>query len=188
MARLEVDSPVVPIMLILCVLGIGFAVMHAPAIASFMDALPEEKAGIGSGVSNASRQVGGALGVGIFGTILAQQFASNLKDELRSAVPDRLLVKVSDSIGTAIGVAEEQNRETADPILGAAQASFLAGFRLALFVGAGILVVGALVVLVWLPETAVRHHDPSVDPGLLTSAVGDFSFDDVREAEDAGST
>src|SRR5262249_3147319 len=149
------------VIVIMCVLGTGFATINAPATASFMAALPPEKAGIGSGGSNASRQVAGALGVGGVGTILAQRFGASLKAELRDALPGNVLIKASDSIGAALGVAHQRRGDTAEQIVAAAQSGFLAGFRLALFVGAGVLVLGALVVLRWLPDRALDDDDRS---------------------------
>ena len=42
-----------------------------PATESIMSALPREKAGVGSAVSNTVRQVAGALGVAVLGSVLA---------------------------------------------------------------------------------------------------------------------
>jgi hypothetical protein len=50
--------------------GIGMPMTLSPLTAAAMSAVPVDKAGVGSGVLNTSRQVGGALGVGIMGAII----------------------------------------------------------------------------------------------------------------------
>jgi MFS family permease len=50
--------------------GIGMALAMTPTTAAAMAAVPVDKAGVGSGVLNTSRQLGGALGIAIMGAIL----------------------------------------------------------------------------------------------------------------------
>ncbi|MFN8223017.1 MAG: MFS transporter [Gaiellales bacterium] len=51
--------------------GIGMALTMTPATAAAMKAVPRDKAGVGSAVLNAFRQVGGSLGVALMGAIMA---------------------------------------------------------------------------------------------------------------------
>ena len=57
----------------LVLLGIGMGLAMAPATDSIMGSLPREKAGVGSAVNDTTREVGGALGVAILGSILASE-------------------------------------------------------------------------------------------------------------------
>jgi EmrB/QacA subfamily drug resistance transporter len=61
--------------------GIGMAMTMSPMTAAAMGAVPVEKAGVGSGVLNSFRQVGGSLGIALMGAILA----SFIHDPARSA-------------------------------------------------------------------------------------------------------
>src|SRR5262249_57158869 len=51
--------------------GIGMAMTMSPMTAAAMGAVPVDKAGVGSGVLNSFRQVGGSLGIAVMGAILA---------------------------------------------------------------------------------------------------------------------
>jgi MFS family permease len=51
--------------------GIGMAMTMSPMTAAAMGSVPVDKAGVGSGVLNSFRQVGGSLGIGLMGAILA---------------------------------------------------------------------------------------------------------------------
>ena len=50
--------------------GVGMAMTMSPMTAAAMGAVPVDKAGVGSGVLNSFRQVGGSLGIALMGAIL----------------------------------------------------------------------------------------------------------------------
>jgi EmrB/QacA subfamily drug resistance transporter len=50
--------------------GAGMAMAMTPTTSAAMSSVPVDKAGVGSGVLNSSRQVGGSLGVAVMGAIL----------------------------------------------------------------------------------------------------------------------
>jgi predicted MFS family arabinose efflux permease len=51
--------------------GVGMALTMSPMTAAAMSSVPVDKAGVGSGVLNSFRQLGGSLGVALMGAILA---------------------------------------------------------------------------------------------------------------------
>jgi len=51
--------------------GVGMAFTMSPMTSAAMGAVPIDKAGVGSGVLNSFRQVGGSLGIALMGAILA---------------------------------------------------------------------------------------------------------------------
>jgi len=51
--------------------GVGMAMTMSPMTSAAMGAVPVEKAGVGSGVLNSFRQVGGSLGIAVMGAIIA---------------------------------------------------------------------------------------------------------------------
>jgi MFS family permease len=53
------------------VLGLGMALATAPATTAIVESLPDEKQGVASAVNDASREVGGALGIAVLGSVLA---------------------------------------------------------------------------------------------------------------------
>jgi len=52
--------------------GVGGSFTVPPITSLLIDSVPEQQAGTASGVLNASRQLGGCLGVAIFGAFVAQ--------------------------------------------------------------------------------------------------------------------
>ena len=61
----------------------GMALTMAPATESIMGSLPLGKAGVGSAVNDTTRQVGGALGVAVIGSVLASIYGSQVGDFLQ---------------------------------------------------------------------------------------------------------
>ena len=53
--------------------GVGMAITMAPTMTAAMGSVPVDKAGVGSAVINSMRQVGGALGIAVMGTVVAAQ-------------------------------------------------------------------------------------------------------------------
>jgi DHA2 family multidrug resistance protein-like MFS transporter len=62
----------------LCLFGIGFGLIVAPATSVVMVAIPKEKAGDGSAVNMVSRQIGGAIGVALTGSLAAAIYRHGL--------------------------------------------------------------------------------------------------------------
>jgi EmrB/QacA subfamily drug resistance transporter len=70
-SRLGLDSTFWNILPGLIVGGFGMALVMTPMTAAALGSVPVEKSGVGSGVLNTFRQVGGALGIAVMGAIVA---------------------------------------------------------------------------------------------------------------------
>ena len=62
--------------------GIGMAMTMSPMTSTAMASVPVDKAGVGSGVLNSFRQVGGSLGIAVMGAILASYLNARPGTEL----------------------------------------------------------------------------------------------------------
>jgi hypothetical protein len=134
----------------------------APATESIMGSLPRDKAGVGSAMNDTTRQVGGALGVAVIGSVFASQYAPAITSALAGVpLPSAALDSATDSIGGAFAVAARAggNPETIDTPLGhqiadAARDAFSSSMGRGLLVSAAIALAGAIVALVFLPAHA----------------------------------
>jgi EmrB/QacA subfamily drug resistance transporter len=150
MAMLDVDTPLWVVILVTLPLGIGMSQVFAPCTESIMGSLPREKAGVGSAMNDTTRQIGGALGVAILGSILSARFTSEISDGLSGVLPARTLASAEDSMGGALDVARAASSGGAR-IAAIARESFVSGMHLAFVVGAVIMLLGVLAALRWLP-------------------------------------
>jgi EmrB/QacA subfamily drug resistance transporter len=158
---LGVASSTTHIILVTMVLALGMGNIMAPATDSIMGSLPRAKAGVGSAVNDTTRQVGGAVGVAVLGSVLASQYSSHMKDKLTAlGAPKEFIAPLSDSIGKTLGVLEApQAKPFASRVVPLAHDSFVSGLHLACWVAAGVLFLGMVCVILWLPARARPEED-----------------------------
>jgi EmrB/QacA subfamily drug resistance transporter len=157
--------------MVLAGLGMGFTT--APATEAIMGVVPKEKAGIGSAVNDATRELGATLGVAIIGSVYASLYVSGLEDAAGS-LPAPALDAASDSIGAALAVSNQLG-PAGQPLLEASQAAFFDGFQIGCLVAAGVLFAGAVFAARFLPSrpTPVTAPEPDVEhaPALETASA-----------------
>jgi EmrB/QacA subfamily drug resistance transporter len=141
-------------------LGVGMGFAIAPATESIMGSLPVEKAGVGSAMNDTTRQVGGALGVAILGSVFSSAYVAGLAPALRST-PAVAAKAAGQSVGAALAAAQRLGGSAGEALGLAARTSFVHAMDRALFVGAGFALLGALIALIWLPNRAAL---PAADP------------------------
>ena len=103
----EPNSSVLHVIAITMLMGAGMANVMAPCTDSIMGSLPRAKAGVGSAVNDTTRQMGGAVGVAVFGSIMASHFRGSISRALGGALPPQLFAQVKDNVGQAVGAAHQ---------------------------------------------------------------------------------
>ncbi|HEX9999374.1 MAG TPA: MFS transporter, partial [Actinoplanes sp.] len=140
------------------VMGVGMANVMPSATESIMAAVPREKAGVGSAVSNTIRQIGGALGVAALGAVLSSVY----RDDLVGNVP----AAARESISGAYGVAGQAGPAGAE-LIGHANDAFITAMHYASIGSTVFAVLGAVVALLWLPgKRPADAPAPTVAEGL----------------------
>jgi EmrB/QacA subfamily drug resistance transporter len=142
-------------------MGLGMANVLAPCTDSIMGSLPRAKAGVGSAVNDTTRQMGGAVGVAVFGSLMASHFHSTFQQKVGSHIPKGLFAQVKDNVGTAVGIAKQSPaaKPYSNTIITAAHDTFVSGLHQVGLVAAAITVFAAIGVAIFLPARA-RDHEP----------------------------
>jgi hypothetical protein len=161
----------------------GMGLTFSPATNSIMQSVPVSKAGIGSAMNDTTRQLGGALGVAVLGTLMNrtyQQEIASLKT-LTEQYPvsqeqfDQFYEIVSRSIqGAHIVVANMPvfvPQEVKDTILTTANHAFVAGMTEAMTIGSIIMFAAALFALFALPAHIQRPVEASRQVALQSSSA-----------------
>ena len=65
----------------------GMALAMSPMTAAIMSAVPPRRAGAGSAMNDATRELGAALGVAVMGSIAASRYAAGIDDAITSLSP-----------------------------------------------------------------------------------------------------
>jgi EmrB/QacA subfamily drug resistance transporter len=137
-------------------LGIGMGLCTAPSTDAIVESLAEDKQGIASAVNDAAREVGGALGIAVLGSILNAQYRSGVAGAT-AALPDRLAGAVEKSLGFTLQLAGSQPRLRS--LAQTAKAEWVSGLGTALAAGAVVLAVSAVIVgLLLRGERATRNR------------------------------
>ena len=125
----------------------------APATDAVMGAVPEEKAGVGSAMNDVTRQVAGAFGVAIIGSIVNTVYGDQMRGHTVS-LPSEAARPAEDSVGAAIAVATRISGPVGDALTTAAQNSFVDAFGAAVLLASAVALAGAALVARYLPA----HH------------------------------
>jgi MFS transporter, DHA2 family, multidrug resistance protein len=152
-------SPAWLLLVIFFLQGMGMANVMPPATTTIMTSLPREKAGVGSSVSNTVRQVGGALGVAVLGTLLTTAYRGRMKDPLSTVVKDpSKLHDIDGSIQATKGAGEHL------PVLTRfypqADASFIHAMHVTVTISAIVAFLAVVVSLTWLPGKGAGAAGP----------------------------
>jgi EmrB/QacA subfamily drug resistance transporter len=146
------DTPVWVVALFFFVLPLGMGNVMAPGTQVVMSAVPEAKAGVGSAMNDLNRQVAGALGVAVIGSLSSSIYSSRIESATASLSPEAADA-ATDSIGGAVGVAAHLPAGAGDALTAAASGAFTDALGLALLVGSGVALAGAVLVRRYLPDT-----------------------------------
>ena len=127
-----------------CIFSVGMGLLIAPATASIMGALPPGRAGVGSAMNDTTRQVGGALGVAVMGSVAAAAYRGEVDDRLTAAgLGGRTLATARENLDAALHAATGAGGGAGDLITEAGRAAFITGLRWASLVAFAVAVVGA---------------------------------------------
>jgi hypothetical protein len=154
--QLTTHSPYAYILLCVGFLVPGIAMTMSPMTASIMSAVPPRRAGAGSAMTVATRELGAALGVAVLGSVAASRYSSGLESVLQSLSPADQHT-ASSSLAGAISTAAHLPAQAAAELTHTAETAFVSGIHLASIVGAVLAAVAAIIVLRFLPRQIPQH-------------------------------
>jgi EmrB/QacA subfamily drug resistance transporter len=135
------------------IVATGMALAMAPATESIMGSLPPSQAGVGSAVNDTTREVGGALGVAIIGSVASSLFASRIHPFL-AHVPAPAAAEAKASVGAAVAVGNHTPGPVGQALVDAARQAFVSGTDRAVLVAVAAAILGSLVAFRYLPARA----------------------------------
>ncbi|MEU6997479.1 MFS transporter [Nonomuraea sp. NPDC046570] len=164
-ALMDQNTPIVLIEVVFFVQGAAMANLMPPATTAIMESLPREKAGVGSAMSNTVRQVAGALGVAVLGSVLSSSYRGEIAPAL-SALPEGVRHEAGESIMATVNAAQSMG-EQGKALLQPAYDAFIHGMHTTALVSAVVALVGVGVVYRWMPGKApavlkVEEKQPAV--------------------------
>jgi hypothetical protein len=166
LSLVDATSSYLVVALGLVVLAAGSGLALPTLSTGIVLSLPMNKAGVGSAVNDTTREVGGAVGIAVIGSILSAQYRSGIDPLLKALPPEASAVAdaARDGVGAlgglvdaAPGVPELQGRlPQLESLLDAAKSSFVDGMQAGLRVGAVVVLLVAVIVSRWYPAGQLR--------------------------------
>jgi Na+/melibiose symporter-like transporter len=148
------------------ILGAGVGLAMSPSTAAITSSLPEEKQGVASSLNDTVREMGGAIGIALIGSVLNAAYRSNVEPATVHLPPDAAHT-VTDGIGGALGVAGQMG-SNGTTLIDSARHAFVDGMTPALLLATGVCAAAALFTALRGPKTASEaeprlHADQTPD-------------------------
>jgi MFS family permease len=115
-AQLGADTSYLLMATGLSVLGVGMGAAMTPATSAITEALPPAQQGVGSALNDLSREVGGAIGIAVIGSILAATYTSHVN-----------VTGLSSQVAAQVKSSYAMASKMAPPIPEQANAAFVSG-------------------------------------------------------------
>jgi len=135
-------------------MGLGMGLIQTPATDSILLVLPPARAGVGSAVNDATREVGGTLGVAVVGSVFSSVYAHHLANGAVASLGAGALGRAQGSVQVAAAIAHGSPRLTA-----AVHGSFMAGLHVGALVVGLLCLVSAVAAVVALPGRRSMTYD-----------------------------
>ena len=148
-----------PVVVAMVLMAAGLALVTGPATDAIMSALPAARVGAGSAVNDTTREVGGALGVAVIGSVMNSIYGAGMGGRFAElGLPTEAVAAAKQSVMAALAVARQLPAELGTPAVDAARHTFMDGLHAGSYAAAGATALTAVAVLVFLPR-----HDGGIE-------------------------
>jgi EmrB/QacA subfamily drug resistance transporter len=153
-----------PIVAAMVLLALGLSSITAPTAEAVMGSVADEQRGAAAGVNNTTRELGGTLGVAVFGSIFASSYAPRITSAFSSLpIPAGPKAEAHQSMAAALAVVAHAPHAARPALESIAFTAFHSGLRVACIAGAGVAVLGALAAFRLLPGRGAPEVQPAVE-------------------------
>ncbi len=181
LSTLTATSSYLHILIGMSIMSAGMGLAMSPTTDLLMSAVPRTKAGMGSATNDTTRELGGALGVAVLGSIIASRFTGGVTPAL-AGLPEGTRAAAESSLGGAVVVANQIGGQAGEMLLIAARDAWMSGLSLAMVMGAIIVSAAAVLAFFAMPDRAeddVAELEEEFEEGLFEAspAVAAMSAD-----------
>ncbi|MEE9178998.1 MAG: hypothetical protein V3U46_11275, partial [Acidimicrobiia bacterium] len=145
----------------------GMGNIMAPSTDSVMGAVPVAKGGVASATNDVTRQVAGAIGVAVIGSVFNSAYQTNMESAV-AQLPPEAAEAASNSIGAALQIAAQLPGQAGETLVVAARQGFVDAMGVATWIPVVVAFLGAFLILRFLPP---HHLEPAPEPGAEHEAA-----------------
>jgi EmrB/QacA subfamily drug resistance transporter len=166
--RLQVDTPYLLLIVPMVIMACGMALCVSPLTGSIMSAVPLGRAGVGSAMNDTTRELGGALGVAVLGSIVASRYNSEIASAI-AGLPPATHSLADSGLSGALEVGGQVGGAQGAHIASTAREAYVSGMSIATLVGAAVALIASVIVYRNLPSSLAapvlsRDVEPSRAP------------------------
>ncbi len=165
----SVDAGYLSVLPGLMVAGVGMGLSMTPSTTAITDSLPAEHQGVASALNDTVRELGGALGVALLGSLLNAGYRSGVSDAA-GALPDEAGQAVKDGIGPALAVAGQLGG-SGEALAATAREAFVDAWASAMW--AGVAIAGLALAWVIFRGPSRDEHTLDADLAFEEELLGD---------------
>ena len=172
LTQVEVDTSTTYVISALATFGFAAGLGMAPLTDTVMAAVPVDDAGVGSAVNDVTRELGGALGIALIGSLVNGWYRGNIDDALVGQVPPEVVEAAREGIGVATLTASQLPTELATTLTTTANLAFVDAMTTSFMVSAGILLASLVVAVTMVPMRARETQavnaelEPATEPTI----------------------
>ncbi|HLQ53190.1 MAG TPA: MFS transporter [Streptosporangiaceae bacterium] len=156
-----------PVALAVAIMGAGMGLVMAPASTTIMTTVPAHQAGAGSAINDTIREVGGALGIAIVGSLSAAVYHSRLGSVLAASHAPSHIVHVATSSVAAADIAGQRiGGLQGSELVAAAHAAFVHAMAMGIRLAAAVALVSAVAAFFALPRRPLRQRQEAGTAGV----------------------
>lgn len=160
---LDVDDPAVVLWVALFPMAVGMSITGTPLTTLIMSSVPGNRAGVGSAMNDTNRELGGALGVAVLGSIVTSRFASAVEPAVGGLTDDARDVAITGLPG-ALSVAERIGGPAGDALAVASKVAFIDAMHVAGVVAAVVVLAAAAATKALLRPPVTAFGEVMVEP------------------------
>lgn len=154
LSTVTVDSGYGLVALSMTIVSFGMAAAMSPTTDLLMSAVPPERAGMGSATNDTTRELGGALGIAILGSVLASQYTESISSKLPAMIPDNIREVIEQSLAGALAIGEKIGGVQGQTLIDASKEAWMGGYSTSLLVGSIIIAAASVIAFKFLPNQA----------------------------------
>jgi MFS family permease len=139
-------------------LGLGMVISVAPLTTTVMNSVPQERAGVASGVNNAVSRVAAVLAIAVFGLVLSATFGRALEERLQRLTVSAEIRRQVESQKKSLAAIETHDSAARQAV----KEAFIAGYRIVIWISAGLAIASSLSAAV-LIENSLKPS-PALEP------------------------
>jgi MFS transporter, DHA2 family, multidrug resistance protein len=154
------------------IVSLGLAPVFTATTDLIVGSAPPERAGAASGISETGSELGGALGIAILGSIGVAVYRNALAGTVPPGIPSQAASAARDTLGGAVGVAQQLPADLGAALLAAAREAFTTGLQVTAGISAAVAAGIAVVATVMLRDVPSTARAEPAEPPTVAAGPG----------------